>query len=358
MQPDILKKIKSRIIMINDDIRGNLQSLSLEGNFTEDTVTFYTEQQQKALQYVQDIKHLQLVLQDLRKNTAAELNVQAGKLELKVKKDDVCSQLSVETTGIYFRTKRFLVDTENFKITENTTELTGTIYATSGEIAGWKIEGNSLVGQNSGKENVSLIEGGTLEADNITASDLDIGDLDLNPDYELDYKEINMKNALINSSKDVGDDTQFGDFTCWGSVTLEGATSLECGELNCTQLIGRGTSGYITLYCDEIVTAEESFSDRRLKKDIKVIGKESLGMLDKLRPVSYRYKKDGRAGTGFIAQELLPVAKAYGFHSMVEERGGYYGIGYRQLVPLLILAAKENLKQLEELHGRESRTDG
>lgn len=352
---DQKKKAKSRIIMINDDIRNNMSALSLEGNFTQDVVSFYMERQGKMLQMIKDNEKLQLALQDLNRETAAELTTMSGSIQLKVKKADVVSQLNVETSGIYFRTKQFLVNTPNFKVTSNSCYVNGTIYATSGKIGGWTITGNNLEGFYDSSSSNSKISGGTIEADTASGAYIQFSDIDFNPDYQTDVHTIDMTDAYITATVDdqFDEDTQFSEVTSHGPVSCD---NLTCATLHCTGLQARSDTEYLTVYCEEIVTDTETWSDRRVKKDIMPVSEEDAASIMELRPVSFRYIKDQKPGVGFIAQELKEVADAHGFDGCVGKAKGYYGIAYRQLIPLMIKQIQVNMQKLEELkHGKDDR---
>lgn len=351
-----LKKAKSRIIMINDDIRNNLTSLSLEGNFTEDTVSFYMEEQNRAINYEQDMKKIRVTLQNLNENTAAELRIMAGEIELKVKIEDVVTQLNIETDGIYFRSKLFLVDTDNFKVTENSCYLNGTIYGESGSIGGWSINGNSLVGYYNSPLDCSLILGGEIHADVAYVPITEFTNTDFNPNYSTETHNINMQNAIVRSTSlsPWYEDTQFTDLTVLGAVTC--AETVVALTIHCTGLIARDNDGYRYVNCDEIVTDDETFSDERLKTEIRDVTEEDCGALLELRPVTFDYRKTGRPGCGFIAQEVLPIAKEYGFESVVSQGRGFYALTYRQFLPLIIKQIQINQKRMEELkNGRKDR---
>ena len=85
-------------------------------------------------------------------------------------------------------------------------------------------------------------------------------------------------------------------------------------------------------------------SDKRLKDDIQELSAE-IGQ--KLHPVSYRYKVDGKNAKryGFIAQEvkeLIPDA-------VQENERGYLGLNYTELIAPILALAQRNARRIEEL---------
>ena len=341
------KKAKSRITMINDDIKNNLSALSLEGNFSPEFVSLYYEQQGKMIQFGQDNEKVKLAIADLEDDTAAELSAMARSLTLKVRKTDVVTQLNIESTGIYFRTKQFLVDTDNFKVTANSCYVKGTINATSGKIGGWTIDGNNLVGYYTDDTHRSVISGGKIYADSAVTDKVDFSDIDFNPQYATARHTVDLTNATIRSTQAAGgyDNTQFSSLTSYGAVSC---TSLTCDQLHCTGLVARGGGTYITIYCDEIVTDSETWSDERLKRDIRDLEESETPALMELRPVTFRYKETKKPGAGLIAQELKEVADKYGFEGCLGMAKGYYGIAYRQLIPLMIKQIQINMRKIQE----------
>ena len=86
------------------------------------------------------------------------------------------------------------------------------------------------------------------------------------------------------------------------------------------------------------------------------VSEEEAAAITKLRPVSFRYISNQKPGVGLIAQELKEVADEYGFDGCVGKAKGYYGIAYRQLIPLMIKQIQINMQKLEELkHGKDDR---
>ena len=337
------KAIKSRILMINEDIKNNLTSLSLEDNFDTEEVKLYYESNEKAIQYIQTNEGLEITLNDYKDDVTADISAMAGQISLKVKKGNVVTELNAESTGLYFSSKLFLVDTENFKVTADSCYAKGTIYASKADIAGWTFSNGSAVGSSS-----SVISGGEIHAAAAECSIVEAVDMDLNPDHENTYHVINMKNATLigDISSEGSNMPNFSDISSYGSIELSGNLYVD-EVLHCTSLRAQGTSGYISIYCEEIVTEEESWSDARLKENIRDITDNEAAVIFKLRPVSYILKKNRRPGAGLIAQELLGEIKNLGFDTIVGMEKGYYFVAYRQLIPLMIKAVQSNYERLK-----------
>jgi hypothetical protein len=115
-------------------------------------------------------------------------------------------------------------------------------------------------------------------------------------------------------------------------------------------------------------------SDKRLKEDIKPL-QDSLAVIEKMNPVSFKWKKDSEqhksekseSQLGLIAQEVqkvlpqvvttIKVAKppTSGPESkkrpltLNEKLGEVFGVDYSKIVPVLIGAVKELSKKLENI---------
>ena len=117
----------------------------------------------------------------------------------------------------------------------------------------------------------------------------------------------------------------------------------------------RGANGSITpanrARCSEIISNKtgDSWSDKRLKENIEEIdGEKALALFSKIQPVTYTFRKSGKEGTGYIAQDLKMALDSLGFSGIVEESNGYYGVRYEELIPFRIKAIQELYKRITE----------
>ena len=84
-----------------------------------------------------------------------------------------------------------------------------------------------------------------------------------------------------------------------------------------------------------------AFSDERLKDNIETID-NALDKVTDMRGVTF--DRDGRRGTGVIAQEMQKVMP-----EVVHDEGEYMSVAYGNLVGVLIEAIKELKAEIEEL---------
>jgi prefoldin subunit 5 len=105
-------------------------------------------------------------------------------------------------------------------------------------------------------------------------------------------------------------------------------------------------------------------SDERIKEDIAPIV-SGLNVVEKLNPVTYRYKKDWSKDqniqTGFIAQELLVALEGQNYVDGVVQQGGsksYYSVAYQNIIPILTKAIQELKTELDTIKAELSTLKG
>jgi hypothetical protein len=116
----------------------------------------------------------------------------------------------------------------------------------------------------------------------------------------------------------------------------------------------RNNSSSITMTIDSsgnvVATANvTAYSDARLKKDVETIG-DALGLVGKMRGVTYTRKDTGEAGVGVIAQEMLEVMPQ-AVHQGTGDNDTL-SVAYGNLVGVLIEAIKELEARVAELEGK------
>ena len=76
--------------------------------------------------------------------------------------------------------------------------------------------------------------------------------------------------------------------------------------------------------------------------------------IKELRPAKFKYNNkidgldDNRFHIGFIAQDLAKIFPMDEY-SVVGEKQGYLYVNYHELIPLLVMAVKEQQEKIEEL---------
>ena len=128
----------------------------------------------------------------------------------------------------------------------------------------------------------------------------------------------------------------------------------DAGVLDLNGMTIGAEDGDSTLRVDDIiantVTCE---SDKTLKKNIEVLS-DGVEMIDKLKPVTYNWKKDAECKYpeyGFIAQDVLGV-----FPSLVQKNSesGILSVDYMKITSLLAAAVQELHQEVKDLKGKMS----
>ena len=146
---------------------------------------------------------------------------------------------------------------------------------------------------------------------------------------------------------------QIGTTTAGGVFTVTNAMSTNDtlvqlndagGTGNHTQIEFRNTNGQVgTINTSGSATSYNTSSDARLKD---VTGEaKGLEVINKLNPVAYNWKADGKADEGLIAQEVMEVVP----NAVSGSEEEMYQMDYSKLVTPLIKAIQEQQEQIETL---------
>jgi hypothetical protein len=184
------------------------------------------------------------------------------------------------------------------------------------------VAGSLLVGQTTNAQGGKLVVKGSGGSDD-----------DLVFNSSSTYSEIqsfNSKPLILNRQ---------GNEVWIGGTTDRGAYNLQC---NGTGVWGAG--------------AYVNGSDARIKDDIKPIA-SSLEVVNKLNPVTFKYKEDWSTDqsvqTGFIAQELQETLKDEIYiDGLVSTGGEYLSVAYQNIIPILTKAIQEQQTIINELKTR------
>ena len=140
--------------------------------------------------------------------------------------------------------------------------------------------------------------------------------------------------------------------TSAGEVFIAGTTDQGAYNLQCNGTGVWGAGAYV------------NGSDERIKDDIAPI-ESGLDVVEKLNPVTYRYKedwsKDQSTQTGFIAQELLVALEGKNYVDGVVQQGGsqgYYSVAYQNIIPILTKAIQELSAKVDSLQAEVNQLKG
>ncbi len=347
MNSQLEKDVKNRILMINEDLRRNLLSLELEDSMSTDEYLRFREMEDQTLELSETADGIRLGLKSLKTDIESSLKLSDQKLSLKVKKKDAVTELNAEAGQLVFTTKKFEVDTPNFKVNSEGCYVNGTVYATTGKIANWSFANNTASGSTD-----AWMSGGNIYADSASCRYVHSKIYDFNSDSW--GHGVN----LANSYWSVGDSgtrktTFYGNMHVHNVLHASMGLDVPNGDIYCTRL--RCTDGgYLkknVIYCGLMVARNQTYSDRRLKDDIEEINDDQAASLRNMVPKSYSFIKTGRHAAGLIAQEIKELMPDTGSEILVSRHKGYLAISYEQLIPLMIKQIQNNLKKLDEVKG-------
>lgn len=355
-----IKKIKALLEQNQKIIRFASASVNLQ-SFEDAVLHVYEKDAETVHELRVSEREFLLRFQDFKSETDQSIiSITKDGINLCVKKTDVVSELKAELKlgkTIEATSKWFLVDTDNFKLTKTSLTFTGEVRGASCNIGGWKIDGNTMTG--------SSLRTGTVKTMYLRLGNTVADLIDCNPDNK-EGKEVTLTGmkALDDEEKDESTTTVLGIVSNgpiyatngWNDVEHGCPFSLKYNYINCKYLYLQSKSGsYSTknrITCDVIESRNkgETWSDRRLKKNIVTIPEEKAeAVMLMVEPVEFDIKKTGSHAAGYIAQDMAAALKKEGFEGIATKSRGYYGIRYEELIAFRIAVIKRNQKKIEEL---------
>ncbi len=287
-----MKKIKSYIRMLNDQLQYSLTNIDPEDNFSLDAMVKYRETDEAIGLLEISMEGLLSEFKNLQTGVESKISVMNGEISLKVSVDEMCSEISAYPGEMVFRTGYVIFDTNNFKLDK---------------------QGNV--------EYSGAIKGGSIN---------------INDKFMVDEKG----SATIASS------TFTKRVNCSGMLytnylRIEGDANIS-GQVSCDSM---NVSGIVS--CEILYER----SDRRLKEDIMEIpDQQALDVVLGLRPVTFRFRGSGRRSMGYVAQDVEMLRAEKGIDlPLTEMAGEYYAIPYGAYGALYAGAIRAQQKQIDEL---------
>ena len=325
---------------LNERIKYYFMALTPDDNFTEEAYQQYLQKGKDLLILEETKEGLQTTIASLENSTNSQLSLFSDRISLCVNKGEVSAQLNIEPDSIDIKGDRLQIigDTLNLN-TNGDLKFEGEVIAESGEIGGWYIAGGE--GQKYlGGSNDSRITVDSLESE----EDLSFHDVAVHGASDLSGSEISLVGAIVETDKS----TIFeGGFS---GVSMDCHTyPVVCGAARAYEEIT--AHGQIT--CRTCYTSADgsTWSDRRLKKDIKDLSlEESEEILSHADPYSYDRIDIEKHQVGFIAQDLI-LSDPDGEYGLTSERDGKYTVSYKALIPFLIKELQQQTREIDILYG-------
>ena len=355
---DSMEKIKSYLFQSNELLRYVLGNLDPEENYSPDAYKKYMEKDQKAAEAIIAASEIRLAMKNLKEATESQLKMTAEKIELKVSKGEISSQLSIEPGTVTFNSNRLIINSTNFKL---------------------DAKGNATF---KGIVTGSEISGGSIDVGVLYADDESVwlGDWYVSADGS------NIFSSVDDSVKfQTAAGGPFGSYAMLRLKSASGTTivsdhHVESPVVNATtRVITPAVSGYdsddprysefydielmrswwdgdsITDVVREIWEGCDGVSDQRAKMNIESIDPgEAMEFLLGSNPVTFQYKRDGKWSAGFIAQEIDVLMDEHELYFPLvgtDHRTGFYKVEYRTYIPLLVAAVQNLQAQINELRG-------
>lgn len=330
--PQAVKQVASYLYSLNEQLRYMFGNMEPEDNFSGQALSKY-------VQVGEDI---------------ATLNFDVGGLKVTVvRKGEVVSAINMSPEEIKIMAAKISLEgittiNGNFKVL-----LDGSILARngtfSGDISGSLIKGSQITG--------SLINVGCLYADDDFCQ---VGNF---------VSTQSARDIFQSCDETIGMSTNPGTtgglwfwagwYSSWDYLMAINSGGVYCGRdlhvLGDCYINGTLNCDYIdcsTIYSSE---AGESWSDRRLKDDIKRLPSSKMkDFILRLKPVSYRTKK-GREGIGFVAQDVIQTCDRLGIDLPFTGRlpkTKYYTIPYQHYIAPMVATIQEQEKEIGSLKKR------
>lgn len=297
MDPKILMKSLYRHA---EDLKFLFANLG-EDNFSKEFLDHLQERSGRIREIKFQSDGLKIQFEDLEKETLARLELSQHKIDLLVQRGGVVkalkSRLELYGEKIVITGNRLKIDADNMKL-----DFLGNV-----EYSG-KIIGGSI---NIANRFIVDSEGNAYYADGLNVNML-------NPSDRATATELEVSSD-------------------------EGYSSSVDGEIRAWEVYVAGR-----LTCRRV----RFLSDQRVKE----IGDQRIPagrILEKLRPVSFRFRESGKPGIGFIAQEVLeiPDVEREGV-KLADRKGTYFRIPYDSYGAVFSQAIQDNQLRLERLRKR------
>jgi hypothetical protein len=251
----------------------------------------------------------------------------------------------------------------------NTTGSFNTAVGENADIGGSGLDNATAIGS---KALVSLSNSlvlGSINGVNGATSDTNVGIGTTAPSARLHVSGAGAIRARVNSDSNAGLGLALGEQSLWSVATVSPGHFLifndrtvqtaltistfdnavnTAGALNVGGLIvanSLGSAGATTLCRNASNQVSSCSSSRRYKSDIEGFSR-GLELIDRLRPVSFRWRTNGRADLGLVAEEVAeaePLLVTRGGAGLVE------GVQYDRVAVVLVNAVKEQQTQIARL---------
>lgn len=110
------KELTGYLYQLNEQLRYMFDNLTPEDNYSNQALTKYLEDEKRVASLKFDLDGLKVEVSDFEKNTNAKFEVTDSKIDMKVSKGTVSSEISLESGQVTISGNRLVVNSTNFKL--------------------------------------------------------------------------------------------------------------------------------------------------------------------------------------------------------------------------------------------------
>lgn len=366
--------VRDYILRLNKEIQNVFSSIDPDDNFSLDTLNHYLDNGKQQALFEVTAQQMTSLIEDKTTESESLVHQASDQILLCVKQGELVSKLNIEPYNISISGERLNINMNNFKVRPNgDAYVNGTLTAVAGNIAGWGISTSNNHHYWTGNSNTG-ISVNSITAEEGTASYVEAyGSVNINATFMGNFGTIYNDDCIFDggfqasciegdstmnvtgnvvikySYRDAGEPRydpvehpdEYYDFNYHPkNSSLDDDENLNHYDLE-TAHFGLICEG--TVYCDKYYSklAGITFSDRRLKKDIRdVTIEEALELLKALRPRRYTLIKSDERTQGFVAQETPER-----YHATLKD--GHLGLKYNSIMCTLDEVIKRITERLE-----------
>ncbi len=112
-------EIRDQLFRLNEQLKYMFENMTPEDNYSSEALKKYYETDEKIASLIFDVDGLQIDLKNFKSETETKFNVMDGKIEMKVSKGGISSELSLEPGQVVLKSNRLVVESSNFKLKAN-----------------------------------------------------------------------------------------------------------------------------------------------------------------------------------------------------------------------------------------------
>lgn len=319
-----------------------------------------------------NVEEMRSTITDTEDNLKSQIEQTAKKIELKVSKGEISSEISLESGEVFLRGNRLIIESDNFKLTGE-----GEVAAT-GRFSSATVDSGNTYESVLGDAGLRIVKNG-VEVGRITSgSTLGTQGIGIGSDYIVTINGSGKVGYILNPNGTVGGYEERNIFSgktrFLGKVNVESGEGISAGtytisnnEISSTtgiHLIPNDGNNNIYLRGAETLairkdnswapiyaSAFNTQSARRVKENFSDIRDEEARKLLEFVPVHFDYINGEKAQSGFIAEDIEPIYPEICSYIQNEDTGEreLFGLDYSKFVPYIVALLQAQQKEINQL---------